>query len=604
MLSASGMISGTPTQAGQFSFGVRVTDSSNPSQTASGSFTINVATQVIPLSIITASLPNGTVSSPYSTAVAATGGTTPYTWALASGALPTGLSLSPSGAISGTPTQEGQFSFSVRVADSSSHTATAPLSTTVSTSVSTTGYTSRTDLSAAPETIPALCSPAPCTMTSSDLNPNVTYLRVTDDSTDPYHPGESFATNGSAEQLEWNYNQTAFSVTGLSGGSGIIYSFDPSNQSVSRVPCNFSGAGCNSNTYGGLVSGVGWDVSWSANSAYVLYGAGSGTSIQKFDYTATVSNPATAATVSTLTASNGRTSIYSNCSGMSVSSGSAYAMVNNNDTRWMSVLGSSQDNWWVVYVFDITQGCRWYDISTQTTGGDWGPTGGITMYDDNSSIICQPGGATCPLFNSSNTNTQIHNARWSREGDWVTITVQNYGYLFFWQIATNNVYRCTTNTGLATCAGHKVNGANGSFFAFTGAANGTNTGFIDNHSLNSLPTTPLSTYSINPANADVPSCAWFVDGHLSAANAVPGQQNPVINSMFSTHAPTCAWVDEITGMAIDGSNTVWRFGHAYSRAHDFNAQIMANVSRDGKWAIFTSDWGGTTRDDVFLIPLK
>ena len=61
-----------------------------------------------PLSIATQSpLPSGTVNQPYATVVGGSGGTTPYTWSLASGspALPAGLSLNATtGAIVGTPT--------------------------------------------------------------------------------------------------------------------------------------------------------------------------------------------------------------------------------------------------------------------------------------------------------------------------------------------------------------------------------------------------------------------------------------------------------------------------------------------------------------------
>ena len=61
-----------------------------------------------PLTIATTSpLPSGTVNQPYATIVGGSGGTTPYTWSLASGspALPAGLSLNATtGAIVGTPT--------------------------------------------------------------------------------------------------------------------------------------------------------------------------------------------------------------------------------------------------------------------------------------------------------------------------------------------------------------------------------------------------------------------------------------------------------------------------------------------------------------------
>jgi hypothetical protein len=83
-----------------------------------GSATLTV--QLGPLTIVTASLAGGLQNLPYSTAVAATGGIAPYTWALTGGALPAGLSLSAStGAISGTPTALGNFSFTIRASDSS-----------------------------------------------------------------------------------------------------------------------------------------------------------------------------------------------------------------------------------------------------------------------------------------------------------------------------------------------------------------------------------------------------------------------------------------------------------------------------------------------------
>ncbi len=57
-----------------------------------------------PISVLTSTLPNGQVGTPYSATLAATGGTAPYTWSLTGGTLPAGLSLGSTGAITGTPT--------------------------------------------------------------------------------------------------------------------------------------------------------------------------------------------------------------------------------------------------------------------------------------------------------------------------------------------------------------------------------------------------------------------------------------------------------------------------------------------------------------------
>ena len=82
-----------------------------------GSTTLTV--QAAPLTITTATLPGATLNSAYSAPLAASGGTVPYTWTIASGALPAGLTLnSTTGSITGTPTASGTFNFTVQAADS------------------------------------------------------------------------------------------------------------------------------------------------------------------------------------------------------------------------------------------------------------------------------------------------------------------------------------------------------------------------------------------------------------------------------------------------------------------------------------------------------
>ncbi len=97
-----------------------------------GLLTYGVTLPPVSLSITTSALANGTVGVAYSQTLTATGGTTPYTWSIASGTLPAGLSLSSSGLISGTPTTAGgPTSVTFRVTDSASATATKAMSIAV-----------------------------------------------------------------------------------------------------------------------------------------------------------------------------------------------------------------------------------------------------------------------------------------------------------------------------------------------------------------------------------------------------------------------------------------------------------------------------------------
>jgi putative Ig domain-containing protein len=94
---------------------VTVTNPDNQSATsASGILTITGAS----ITLSPTTVPNGTVSGAYSQTVTASGGTGPYTFSISSGALPAGLLLSSSGAVTGTPTISGTANFTVRALDS------------------------------------------------------------------------------------------------------------------------------------------------------------------------------------------------------------------------------------------------------------------------------------------------------------------------------------------------------------------------------------------------------------------------------------------------------------------------------------------------------
>ncbi|EGD09904.1 putative Ig domain-containing protein,Calx-beta domain-containing protein [Xanthomonas vesicatoria ATCC 35937] len=107
-LSASGVLTGTPTASGSFNFTVSATDSGAPT-TGSRAYTLVVAGAAVNLPATT--LAPGTAGQAYSAAITpASGGIAPYTYALAAGVLPAGITVnSATGALSGTPTAPGTY---------------------------------------------------------------------------------------------------------------------------------------------------------------------------------------------------------------------------------------------------------------------------------------------------------------------------------------------------------------------------------------------------------------------------------------------------------------------------------------------------------------
>ena len=126
-LSSSGVISGTPTTVGTYSFTVKVTDSK--SAAATKTLSIVVVAPVAKLAIVTSVLPAATRKVAYKQTLSATGGTMPYVWSISSGSLPSGLSLiALTGVISGTPRFSGTSVFSVNARDAKGVIVTKSLS--------------------------------------------------------------------------------------------------------------------------------------------------------------------------------------------------------------------------------------------------------------------------------------------------------------------------------------------------------------------------------------------------------------------------------------------------------------------------------------------
>lgn len=119
--SSAGVLSGTPSLAGTFTFVVRSTDDASANN--SKAYTLNIA---VPALVISPPLlPSATAGTAYNQNITTSGSISPYSYSLVSGALPVGMSFSSAGVFSGTPTVKGLYSFTVRSTDASSGAYTA-----------------------------------------------------------------------------------------------------------------------------------------------------------------------------------------------------------------------------------------------------------------------------------------------------------------------------------------------------------------------------------------------------------------------------------------------------------------------------------------------
>ncbi|MFA6693081.1 MAG: putative Ig domain-containing protein, partial [Acholeplasmataceae bacterium] len=134
-LSSTGTISGTPTTEGTYMF--TVTASATGAQSAEASITLSIAEVVLP--VITFSdvlLSSGQVGSEFSATLSASGATG---ITFTSDDLPAGLVLSSTGTISGTPTAEGTYMFTVTASATGAQSAEASITLSVAAEVAETG---------------------------------------------------------------------------------------------------------------------------------------------------------------------------------------------------------------------------------------------------------------------------------------------------------------------------------------------------------------------------------------------------------------------------------------------------------------------------------
>ena len=122
-LTVAGVLAGTPTTAGTFTFPVRVTDAAGESASQSLTLTVVPGPSIPPDPGVPGQV--GVVYGGGLLRLVTGTGISPFSWAVTSGSLPPGVNLTPAGAFRGTPSTAGTYTFTVRVTDSQGQQASA-----------------------------------------------------------------------------------------------------------------------------------------------------------------------------------------------------------------------------------------------------------------------------------------------------------------------------------------------------------------------------------------------------------------------------------------------------------------------------------------------
>ena len=429
-------------------------------------------------------------------------------------------------------------------------------------------YCARTDmrLEPYPKTPPAT---GPAGSIISDPTFGSRIVRVTDAKTDSRGASESYSTPSSAEQNSWNTDDTRFYVRGIDSRL-LLFDFNVSTMAVHP-------------TGSPNVSWIG-EPQFSYSQPNILYGIAShGPIFQQYD-------------IST----NRTADVHdaSKCLKLKSSDAGRTISVSADDQRLTMVVGPEQDTDYLVYVYDRAKGCRWYNAQTGEIGGQWGIKGNISIPD----------------------RYLIHDARMNKSGRFVEITRSgasvpgvtpppNPAPAFVWNVDTMEVVPC----GPKGCKGHHALG-------YSHLLNPSE----QEHPLD-LWIRPLNRLdATTPLIKPLPAIQGWYDLHISWNNVNSDDSAPACLSTYRRDNPNAPgappqvlgpWENEILCVETDGkASKIWRFAHTYSTAQNgFWSSPRGNVSQDGRFYMFTSDWedqlgqvpgSALYRTDVFIVELK
>jgi hypothetical protein len=428
-------------------------------------------------------------------------------------------------------------------------------------------YCARTDerVEPYPKTPPAIGAAG---STISDPIFGSRIVRATDAKTDAKRRSESYTTPSSAEQNSWNTDSKNFYVRSIDGGLEL-FDFNPSTMAVHPM--------------GSL--NVPWigEPQFSYSQPNILYGITRDRPMfQQYDIT-------TNRTINVQDASK--------CLKLNSSDAGHAISVSADDQRLAMVLGPEQDTNYLIYIYDRARGCRWYNAQTGEIGGQWGAKGIVSIPE----------------------RFLIHDARINKSGRFVEIirsgapvrgiaSPPNPAPAFIWNVDTMEVTPC----GPKGCKGHHALG-------YSHLLNPSE----QEHPMD-LWIRPLNQLDApSPLIKQLPPVQGWYDLHISWNNVDANDSNPACLSTYRRDNPNSPatspevlgpWENEIVCVETDRMDSkVWRFAHTYSTAQNgFWSSPRGNVSQDGRFYMFTSDWqdqlgangNSSYRTDVFIVELK
>ena len=412
-------------------------------------------------------------------------------------------------------------------------------------------------------------APPPKNVVFADRDFGSLMVRVTDPSTNFKLP-TALRTEASGKMNEWSVDSKKFYVTGNKGGQVLGFGFDPSTMSIQSLPGAQPGQG--------LLLPLRSEPTFSFVDPDLIYG------VTNRD-TLTISSYRFSTGVSTQIINTRTCGLQPALGPYPPVTSDGGVNLSLNDQRISLAEGGPQSGEHMfVVVYDKTLGCRWYNTQTGQIGGQWGMKGRATV--------------TTPYL--------IRHAFISGNGKYVTIAVNFFGW-YVWDLKTLSVTSCA-NVSSMKCEGY---GANGYKAHVNGPA-----------VLDDMETVirPLSNLShITPLYFPIPSPHnWGQVQHFTWSNVNTTDSTPVCGSTYNYEGDESIdqpYAGEIFCIETDGlASTIWRFAHNHATWINpyFNTQPLANISRDGHFFLFTSDWDkqlglaadGTPDSAVFIVKLE